>query len=277
MEIVKTDGVREQFSPAKLCLSIRKAGAPRDVADSVCKAVGTKVNPNASTNTIFRNALKYLMKESPDVAARYSLRRALEELGPAGFIFEQYFEVVLQSYGFTTKRDVILAGKCVSHEIDVIASQGSKRFLVEAKYHNVPGIKTHVDVVMYADARLIDIVKNEPEKNQQKFEYAMWLVTNTKFTDAAIQYAKCRGIRLTGWNYPRGASLEDIIADKKLYPVTVLPSLPKLLLPVLAKNNIILAQDLLTYDAKDLVRTFNVLPEVADKLVREVASITGTF
>ncbi len=275
MDIVKFGGVKEPFSPSKLCLSIRKAGAPRDVADSICKTVSTKINPNDSTNTIFRKALKYVMKESPDVAARYSLRRALEALGPAGFIFEQYFEVLLQAYGFTTKRDVHLKGVCVTHEIDVIASEGSKRFLVEAKYHNEPGIKTHVDVVMYADARLIDIVKNEPEKNQKEFEYAMWVVTNTKFTDAAIQYAKCRGIRLTGWNYPRGASLEDVIADKKLYPVTILPSLPKLLLPILAQKNIILAQDLLTYEAKDMVNSFGITIDVAEKLISEVSDMVG--
>ena len=275
MEIIKTDGVKEQFSPAKFCLSLRKAGAPRDVADSVCKTIGNKINPNASTNTIFRKALKYLVKSNPDVAARYSLRRGLEALGPDGFIFEQYFETVLQAYGFATKRDVILRGKCVSHEIDVIASAGSKRFLVEAKYHNTPGIKTHVDVIMYADARLIDIVKAEPERNRKNYEYAMWVVTNTKFTDAAIQYAKCRSIRLTGWNYPRGASLEDIIADKKLYPVTILPSLPKDVLPLFAKKGIILAQDLLTYEANDLVKTFSISADVAKKLVDEVSGMVG--
>ncbi len=275
MEVVKTGGVKEAYSPAKFCLSLRKAGAPRDVADSVCKSVQQKINPNSSTTTIFRKALKYLMKENPDVAARYSLRRGIEALGPDGFIFEQYFETVLQSYGFATKRDVILRGKCVSHEIDVIAAAGSKRFLVEAKYHNTAGIKTHVDVIMYADARLIDIVRAESQKNQKNFEYAMWVVTNTKFTDAAIQYAKCRGIRLTGWNYPRGASLEDIIADKKLYPVTILPSLPKEVLPTMAKRGIILAQDLLTYGASDLAKNFGLSKEVATKIVAEVAEMSG--
>lgn len=275
MEVTKTDGVKEPYSPAKFCLSLRKAGAPRDVADSVCKTVGSKINPNSSTTTIFRKALKYLVKSNPEVAARYSLRRGIEALGPDGFIFEQYFETVLQAYGFATKRDVILRGKCVSHEIDVIASAGSKRFLVEAKYHNTAGIKTHVDVIMYADARLIDIVRAEPEKNRKKYEYAMWVVTNTKFTDAAIQYAKCQGIRLTGWNYPRGGSLEDIIADKKLYPVTVLPSLPKDALPLMAKRGIILAQDLLTYEANDLVKNFSLSSETAKKLVDEVAGLVG--
>ena len=273
MEITKTTGEKEEFSSSKLCLSIRKAGAPRDVADNICNVVAGKVNPNDSTTAIYRKALKYLVRKDMNVAARYSLRRGVEALGPAGFIFEQYFETVLQAYGFATKRDVILKGKCVTHEIDVIASVGSKRFLVEAKYHNDPSIKTHVDVIMYADARLVDIVKNESAANQKKYEYAMWVVTNTKFTDAAIQYARCRGIRLTGWNYPRGESMEDIISDKKMYPVTVLPSLPKLLLPVLAKKNIILAQDLLTYSAEDMVKDFDITKQVADQLVSEVQGI----
>ena len=127
---------------------------------------------------------------------------------------------------------------------------------------------------MYADARLQDIVRKEGENNQKKYEYAMWVVTNTKFTEAAIQYAKCRGIRLTGWNYPRGESLEDIIADKKLYPVTVLPSLPKSILPALVEKNIILAQDLLTYNANDLMKEFSIEKALADQLVREVEGIT---
>lgn len=275
MEIIKTDGTTEPFKPAKLCLSIRKSGAPRALAEEACHSVETKVSPNDSTSAIYRKTLRYLMKEAPEVAARYGLRRGLEALGPGGFIFEQYFETVLQAYGFRTKRNVILKGKCITHETDVIAETGSKRFLVEAKYHNVPGLKTHVDVVMYADARLQDIVAAEKISGKNKFEYGMWIVTNTKFTDASIKYAQCRGIRLTGWNYPRGASLEDVIADKKLYPVTVLPSIPKLLLPVLAERGIILAQDLLTYEAGDLIRNFKIEKSVAEAIVREVAAITA--
>ncbi len=275
MEVTKIDGSKERFSPAKLCLSMRKAGAPRDVADKICKAVETKVNPNDSTTAIFRKALKHLMRESPDVAARYSLRRGLEALGPAGFIFEQYFETVLQAYDFKTKRNVMLKGKCVTHEIDVIAESGSKRFLVEAKYHKEPGMRTHVDVVMYADARLMDIVRNEPEEKRKAYEYAMWLVTNTKFTETAIKYAQCRGLRLTGWNHPRGASLEDVIADKKLYPVTILPSVPSSLMPEFAKRNVMLAQDLLTYSAKDLARSFKIPPETAEKIIAEVHAIVS--
>lgn len=275
MEIVKTDGTKQAFSASKLCLSLRKAGAPRDLADGICKNVQQRINPNESTSSIFRKALKYLVREDLDLAARYSLRRGIEALGPAGFVFERYFEAILQAHGFKTKRGTIVRGKCISHEIDVMAMIGSKRFLVEAKYHNIAGIKTHVDTVMYAQARLEDIVEAEPAEARKKYEYAMWVVTNTKFTDTAIKYARCRGIRLTGWSYPRGESLEDVIIQKKLYPVTVLPSLPKTLLLTLAEQNIILAQDLLTYEVKDMVKSFGISRDLAEKLVAEVSEMTG--
>ena len=66
-----------------------------------------------------------------------------------------------------------------------------------------------------------------------------------------------------------------MIADKKLYPVTILPSLPKLLLPILAQKNIILAQDLLTYEAKDMVNSFGITIDVAEKLISEVSDMVG--
>jgi hypothetical protein len=277
MKVTKIDGSKELFSPAKLCLSLRKAGAPRTVADEICKKVSDKVKPDDSTTKIFRKALTYLVGGDMHIAARYSLRRGLESLGPSGFIFEQYIETVLQAYGFATSRNKIIKGKCLSHETDVIASIGSKRFIIEAKYRNEPSIKTHVDVVMYADARLLDIVRGMPKKAQEEYENAMWVITNTKFTESSITYAKCRGIRLTGWNYPRGASLEDVISQKRLYPITVLPSLPLDTLPQFAKKGIILAQDLLTYTANDLMQSFGLNEEESEMLIQEARGIVGPF
>lgn len=273
MDIVKTDGTSEPFSSDKFCLSLRKAGAPRDVADSICKNVQKKINPHDSTNHIFRKALKYLVREDMNIAARYSLKRGLEALGPAGFVFEQYLEAVLQSYGFKTKRNQIVKGHCISHEIDVFAKVGSKHFFVEAKYHNQPGIKTHVNTIMHVDARLIDIAKKKNKDEGDRFEHGMWVITNTKFTETAIEYAKCRGIRLTGWNYPRGESLEEVIVQKKMYPITIIPCITKKLLPVFAEHNLVLAQDLLPYREQDLIQKFSVSESLARRIVREVQGL----
>ena len=52
-------------------------------------------------------------------------------------------------------------------------------------------------------------------------------------------------------------------------------TLNEMVIGKLAKRGIILAQDLLTYEAKDLARNFDVDLPTAEKLVREVAAIVG--
>jgi len=49
-----------------------------------------------------------------------------------------------------------------------------------------------------------------------------WLVTNTRCTSDAIQYAECVGLRIMSWRYPATGSLEKMIEEKRLYPATIL-------------------------------------------------------
>lgn len=272
VDIKKSSGQSEPFNRQKLCVSLEKAGAPRNIAQSICKHVEQKITPNISTHRIFRSALRELIKTDRDVAARYSMHRGIAALGPAGFVFEQYVEAILQAYGYRTKRNTLMKGACITHEIDVMAMKDNVHYLLELKYHNEQGIKTHVPVVMYADARLEDIAKVENRKEKGKYEHRMWLITNTKFTDTAITYAKCKRIKLTGWNYPHDESLEDMIANKKLYPVTILPSISSEILSVLAQKQIILAQDLATYDINDLM-ALGMNRETATKVQTEVRGL----
>ncbi len=275
LDIVKSTGEREPFSRGKLCSSLKKAGAATEVANTVCSHVEQKIIPGASTTKVYREALRYLVKNHMEVAARYSLFRGIAELGPAGFLFEQYVEVILQQHGFKTARDIYVEGACISHEIDIIAMRGNSHYLLELKYHNQQGIKTHVPDVMYAYARLEDIVQVENKKEGGKNRHMMWLITNTKFTDTAIKYAKCKGIRLSGWNNMSGEadfSLETMIVSKGLYPVTVLPSMNSQLLAELAQRKIILAQDLIPYEVKDLVK-LGISELVAKRLVVEVSGL----
>jgi hypothetical protein len=205
-----------------------------------------------------------LVKENSDVAARYSLYRGIAALGPAGYVFEQYIEVVLQAHGFQTMRDVYIEGVCIKHEIDVVAIKDGVHYLLELKYHNQSGIKTHVPVVMYAFARLEDISRAE-----KKDKHVMWLITNTRFTDTAVQYAKCKQIGLSGWNYPEEGNLEDLIVSKKLYPVTIFPSITQGMLAQFVKHKVVLAQDLATYTRADF-KKMGATDALADKIIQEV-------
>lgn len=272
VDVKKSSGRQEPFNRQKLCISLENAGAPHDIAQSICRNIEQKITPNISTHRIFRSALRELIKTNRDVAARYSIHRGIAALGPAGFFFEQYVEAILQAYGYKTKRDTIMKGACISHEIDLTATRDNVHYLFELKYHNEQGIKTHVPVVMYADARLQDISKIENKKEKNRYEHRMWLVTNTKFTDTAITYAKCKHIKLTGWNYPKNESLEDLIANKKLYPVTILPSISSDILTILAEKKIILAQDLATYDINDLI-SLGMNETTAHKIQEEVRGL----
>lgn len=275
MEIIKSAGTREKFNKDKLCGSLEKAGAPADLARKVCALTEKNISAGESTAKIFRTALDYLVKEDLNLAASYGLRRAIGELGPAGFLFEQYVEIILQAYGYLTKRNVMMQGACVEHEVDVSAQKDGAHYIVEAKYRNEPGIKTHIDVVMYGDARLADIAKFEKSAGKEKDiqSHILWLFTNTKFTEKAVVYAKCRGIKLTGWSYPTDKSLENLILDKKIYPLTVLPSISRFDLGQFAKKGLLLAQDLLPYSAQDFSREFGLSAKDAEKISAEAEKL----
>lgn len=269
MEVIKSTGLAEQFSREKLCASIKKAGAPHDLAQKICSLSEKELSPKITTTKIFRSALGHLVKEDLSLAASYGLRRAVDALGPAGFLFEQYVEIILQSHGYETGRNLIMRGYCVEHEIDVSAKKDGVHYLVEAKYRNEKGIKTHIDVVMYADARLSDIARYEEKTEKGINFHKLWIFTNTKFTEKSVQYAKCRDILLTGWNHPAGNSLEKMIISGKLYPITVLPSVSHYARGKFAEKNVILAQDLLPYSASDLSKEFYLSSKESARIAAE--------
>ncbi|MBP6854682.1 MAG: restriction endonuclease [Candidatus Pacebacteria bacterium] len=274
MQVIKSTGEKELFDKEKLCSSLEHSGAPKELAKTVCESISSEIDPDITTSNIYRKALSYLIKEDLTLAAVYSLRKAVSALGPAGFIFERYIATILESYGYKTKLNQIMKGACIEHEVDVAAEKEDTHFLVEAKYHNEQGIRTHVPVVMYAYARLLDIEEAENKKERNKFDHKMWVITNTKFTDTAVRYAKCRSIKITGWNYPEGDSLEDMIVKNKLFPVTVLPSVDKDVLDIFSKNNIMLAQDIILFNPKTIHEKFGIEKQLAEQIYKEAITMT---
>jgi len=251
MWVVKASGETEKFDPEKVKRTCLKARASEDLADKIVKEVIKKSYDGISTREILNIALKILNKEKPHVAARYDLKGAMFRLGPAGFVFEHFIGEILKEYDYSTKVHNIIRGYCVSHEVDVIATKENKSYMIECKYHNVPGIYTGLREVLYTYARFLDLCEGSKQGICQKFEQP-WLVCNTKFSDDTIQYAKCRGVRLIGWSYPEDNSLEAIIEKKKLYPITMIKSLDPDSLEKLASSSFILSMDLLRIPLKEL-------------------------
>ncbi len=269
MDITKESGQKEVYMRNKLCNSLALAGASPDVVDRVCIKIEKDVKDGMTTEELFKRAYQHLIAEDIRVAARYSLRRGIAALGPAGFIFEQYIERVLNAYGYATERNVFLKGVCVEHEIDLVARKKDEHFLVEIKYHNTGGIKTDITVAMYADARLTDILPVHKGKELDGVAHNMWLITNTKFTKTAIQYGVCKHIKMTGWSYPRTASLEHLIVKSNVYPVTTLPSVSGKKLTAFAQAGIMLVSDIAEYTPEALAKKTGIRRNHAEQVVSE--------
>lgn len=226
--IIKAGGYKELWDPKKVERSLRAAKADESTITEVMKKLDEEVKENMSTRDIYKLAFALLRKIHRPTAAQYSLKTAIMELGPSGFPFEKFFAEILKGEGYHTQVGVIVKGACVDHEVDVIAERDGERFLVEAKYHNSQTIKTDVKVVLYVHSRFLDI-QAQVEKSAAGIGYynQAWVITNTSFTTQAIQYGECIGLKMTGWNYPKGNTLQDLIERTQTHPVTSLTTLTK--------------------------------------------------
>ncbi|MCH8986667.1 restriction endonuclease [Patescibacteria group bacterium] len=273
MEIIKASGEKQTYDRDKLCRSLKRVGVSAKVVDTICLAIEKEIQPGISTEQLAQKTSKYLKKEGLAFAARYNLKKSMCALGPHGFLFEKFVAALLQEYGYITKNNQIVKGECVTHEIDILAEKDNKHFLIEAKYHNTRGIKSDVQVAMYMYARLLDIATAQNKREKVKIPHRAWIFTNTKFTSKAIRYGKCMGISLTGWEYPYKESLEELIARKGLYPITVLPSVNTFAKEQMMQRGLLFARDILSYSEKDLVRKFRLHLNSAQRILKEARDL----
>lgn len=224
--VTKFGGEKEVWDPRKVERSLRAAHASDEVIGEVMKDLDSEIFDGIHTKELYKKAFTILRKISRPVAARYSLRNAIMELGPTGFPFEKFFAEVLKAEGYHTQVGIIVKGFCVEHEVDIIAEREGERIMIEAKYHNTQKTKTDVKVALYVKARYDDVLKQLGQSAAGIGYYTQpWLITNTSFTDQAIQYAECAGLKLLGWNYPRGDTMQDIIERTHTHPITALTTL----------------------------------------------------
>ena len=273
MWVMKNSGELEKFDANKIKKTCINAGASEEVAESVAKEVSKKIYDRIPTKEILEITLKILNKNLPTVASRYDLKGSIFRLGPAGYSFEQLIGEILKEYGYSTKVHSIINGECVKHEIDVIAvDSSSKTYMIECKYHNVPGIFTGIKDVLYTYARFLDLVEGHKKGRCQKFDMP-WLICNTRFSDETTQYGECRGVKLLGWKYPPDLSLSKMIESKKLYPITMVKSLDKDSQEKMSKAGLILALDLTRKNIDELNRLTRISKKKLTKFIDEAKSL----
>ena len=272
MFVVKASGEFEKFDSNKIKRTCIKAGCTEELANKIAREVEKKSYDGISTRDILHITLSLLKKTRPEAAARYDLKGSIFRLGPAGFIFEELVGEIFKEYGYTTKVHSIIRGLCVSHEIDVIATKDNSNYMIECKYHNIPGIYTGLREALYTYARFLDLKDGFKAGISRDFKQP-WLVCNTKFSDDAIHYASCKGMKMIGWNYPENQGLQYLIESKKLYPVTMLRDLDTDSLDKLASVNLILVLDLLRIPLKELNKITKISLKKLKILVDEAKKI----
>lgn len=242
--ITKENGQQEPFERTKLLNSLIRAGAGESTAEEITAHIEDELREGMSTTQIYKHAFFLLNQKQKKAAIRYSLRRAIMELGPSGFPFEDYVGEIFKEKGFETKTGVMMLGGCVEHEVDVVAYNENKLLIAELKFHNGLGIKTDLKIALYVKARVDDLKENVHDYGGPRKVDEGWIITNTKFTSTAIHYGECNKLTLIGWNYPKKGNLQDMIEDSGLHPITCLTSLSSFQKKTLISQGIVLCKTL---------------------------------
>lgn len=259
----------ESFSIQKLKLSLQSCGASKNEVEIIADKMQPYIFDGISSNEIYKRAFSLLKQYNKISASRYSLKRALFDLGPTGYPFERLVGALLKEKGYKTEVGIVLNGECVTHEIDVLAEKEGNVYAIECKFHSDAKATSNVKIPLYINSRFLDIQKQWNTNSNNKTQLKQgWLVTNTRFTEDALNYGKCIGLTLLSWDYPKNNGLKANIDSLALYPVTTLTTLSKKEKHQLIENDVILVKELINASEKmkDIglseVKIQNVLYEV---------------
>ncbi len=270
--VQKASGEKEDFSKEKLGSSLRRAGVSDAIANRVITQVRREAGEAISSSDIHRRVMGLLRKEAYGYAARYNLKRAIMELGPTGHPFEKFVADIMRAEGYVTQTNLIVQGRCVTHEVDVVGRKGERRIMMECKFHNQPGTKTDVKIAMYVHSRFEDIEgMHRLEKNYVPQFHEAWLVTNTTLTSDAIRFARCTGMKAIGWNYPQGGNLQDMIERSGLQPVTSLITPTREEKQTLVEGGIVLAKQI--RENKKIMTALGILESHAVRIQEEAQAL----
>ena len=272
--IKKASGQMEPFLVEKLESSLQRSGADPDTIRAVVSEVNSWLNDGVSTRKIYAKAFASLRRIQRSAAARYSLKKAIMELGPSGYPFEHFIGQVFKLHGYTVEVGQVVEGHCVKHEVDVVATSNGNQNLIECKYYNSQGKFASVQVPLYIRSRVDDIIRKRqslPEFKGLKFNG--WIVTNTRFTSDAMDFGKCSGLHLLSWDYPQGNSLKDLIENQRIFPITTLTELPKSDKQKLLEKGIVLCRQLA--DNPELIDMLMLKADKKRKVLQEVTVLCG--
>lgn len=245
MKLIKDNGEETLFDSQRFKESLLKSGASEVQVNKVLEDISGRMFEGMKTRQLYQWAHEMLRGYSDAFAARYSLKKALIKLGPAGYYFEKWLGKFLPHFGYRTMHSKLIKGHAVTHEADVIAEKDGELIWIECKFRNSGETKISVTTPMYVLSRVKDISDKKYQfwNKEMAFSSGM-LVTNSYFTNDSIAFAEYYGLGLLSWDYPKGSSLKNLVDSKGLYPITCLTTLNENQIETLLSKDIILVKEL---------------------------------
>jgi len=243
LHVTKVSGDVVPFEENKLVHSLERSGASESIINEVLKEVRGHLYEGIPTKHIYRMAFAILKKRTASSAARYQLKQAIADLGPTGYPFERLVGALFEHQGYHVQVGQLVQGRCVQHEVDVIAEKNGTRNMMECKFHADPNRKADVKVPLYIRSRFVDVMEAW-QKTEPDLDYVGWVVTNARFTTDALDYGRCIGLQLLSWDYPQHGSLKERVDGSKLLPITCLTTLKKTEKQQLLENGVVFCRDI---------------------------------
>lgn len=274
IDITKSSGEKAKFSIDKLKESLKRSGADSKTVNHILKVVSGELYSGISTKEIYNRSFALLKQHKSHYASKYKLKKAIYELGPTGFPFERFISAILGYSGYSTQVGQVLYGKCVSHEVDIIALKKIEVTLIECKFHSEQGLNCNVKVPLYINSRYQDIKASWHKNGKPETVLTPgWVVTNTRFTKDALQYGNCCGLYLLSWDYPLANGLKDRIDRLGLYPITVSTRLTHREKQFLLSRDVVLCVDLI--EDKFYLDHLGLSDSRKKKVLDEISQICG--
>ncbi len=274
--LTKADGSKQLFSREKVVRTCLRMGANPQLADAVAQKVESRIYDGMPTAKVLQLIFLFMRKDRPGLRHFFDLRKGLSRMDSKPE-FEAFVRVVLRHQGFDVESNQILKGRCVEHEIDAIARKDGVTYFVEAKHHQSFHALTGLDESRIARAVLEDVSEGyQLGLSGVRVDKAM-IVTNTRYSEHAIRYGKCRDITQVGWNYPLNGGLDDMIHGKRLHPLSCLKGLQRDDRLRLLDSGFVLITDLANESPESLVRKVGLGRRTAEELLEIAQHISNTL
>jgi hypothetical protein len=251
--VTKADGSRQQFDRNKIVATCMRMGATKQDAEEIAGKIESRVYDGMPTAKVLQMIFQFIHKYKPQASRLYDLRRGLSLMNSKPE-FEKFVQILLADIGFEVVPNKILKGKCIEHEVDAIARKDGVTYFVEAKHQYNYHAFTGLDESRIARAVLEDVSEGfNLGLTDLKIDEAM-IVTNTKYSEQAMQYGICRNILQIGWSTPADLGLRDIILEKSLYPLSCIRGLKTDARLQLVDSGIILINQLVAEETEEIAR-----------------------